>query len=126
MGGRDLDLDSSGDYVEDGAGFFKSSTTAGSAVRHQVLGVLNSWIGDLQAGRVQAGLEGRNASEAEADLERDSLRKAMRVLELAGLIDQIEVTVEKASATRFKVSVRTRDTQSGGVIEVNQIVNFGV
>lgn len=125
MAGRDLRLDETGDYIDDGEGFFESNLTAGSAVRHQVLGILNSWVGDLQAGRIQNGVEGRNASEAEADLERDSLRKALGQLEIAGLIDMIEVTVTKETPTRFRVNVRTRDTQSGGTIEIGQIVDFG-
>ena len=70
MAGRDLRLSDGGDYIDDGAGFFESDSSAGSAVRHQVLGELESWVGDLQAGRIQNGQRGRNASEAEADLER--------------------------------------------------------
>jgi len=125
MAGFDLELDENGDYIQDGTGFFKSNLTAGSAVRHQILGEFETWVGDLQAGRIQRGVSGRNASEAEADLERDSLIKALRQLEIAGLIDMIEVTVSKASATRFQVNVRTRDTQSGGTISIGQIVDFG-
>lgn len=126
MAGVDQELDETGDYIEDGAGFFKGNQTAGSAVRHQVLGEFETWVGDLQAGRIQRGVNGRNASEAEAELERDSLIKALRQLEIAGLIDMIEVTVSKASPTRFQVNVRTRDTQSGGTISIGQIVDFGV
>lgn len=126
MPGLDLRLNDDGDYIDDGAGFFESDLTAGSAVRHQVLGELESWVGDLLAGRIQHGISGRNASEAEADLERDSLIKGLRPLEIAGLIDMIEVTVEKVLPTRFQVNVRTRDTQSGGTISVGQIVDFGV
>ena len=125
MAGRDLRLDETGDYIDDGAGFFESNLTAGSAVRHQILGVLESWVGDLRAGRIQNGVKGRNASEAEADLEKDSLEKSLGQLESAGLIDMIEVTVTKETPTRFRVNVRTRDTQSGGTISVGQIIDFG-
>ncbi len=125
MAGLDLRLNENGDYIEDGAGFFESNLTAGSAVRHQILGVLESWVGDLRAGRIQDGVKGRNASAAEADIEKDSLQKALRELEIAGLIDMIEVTVTKSTPTRFQVNVRTRDTQSGGTIQIGQIIDFG-
>ncbi len=126
MPGDDLELDETGDYIDDGAGFFKSNQTAGSAVRHQILGELASWVGDLQAGRIQRGIEGRNASEEESELERDSLIKGLKVLELAGLIDSITVDITKIGPSRFNVAVRTRDTSSGGTIAVGQIVDFGV
>ena len=121
----ELVLSDDGDYVDDDNGFFQETETAATTVRHQVLGVLNAWVGDLNAGRVQRGIAGRNASEAEAELERESLIQSLRVLEVAGLIDSIEVTVEKVLPTRFAVGVSTRDTQSGGTIDVAQIIDFG-
>ena len=121
-----LRLDSDGDYIDDGEGFFDETNTAEAEVRHVVLSELETWVGDLQAGRVQRGIQGRNASETEAVLERESLVKGLGVLQAAGLIDQIEVDVTKVSPTRFSVGVRTRDTQSGGTIELNEIAEFGV
>lgn len=126
MAGSDLRLDETGDYIEDGEGFFESNQTAGSAVRHQVMTELNTWVGDLEAGRVQHGINARNASEAEAELERESLRRGMRELEIAGLIDSTEIKVTKTLPTRFSVSLRTRDTQSGGTIQIGEIEDFGV
>lgn len=126
MGGFDLRLDKDGDYIDDGEGFFESDETAATAVRHQVLGELGSWVGDLQAGRIQRGIKGRNLTDAEAELERDSLIRGLEVLQIAGLIDTIEVTLERVGVNRLNVAVRTRDTQSGGTINVGEIVNFGV
>lgn len=126
MGGSDLQLDQNGDYIDDGEGFFVSDQTAATPVRHVVLGEINTWVGDLKAGRIQRGIKGRNLTNAEAELERDSLRRGLAVLQTAGLIDSIEVTFERVGVTRLNVSVRTRDTQSGGTIQIGQVVNFGV
>lgn len=122
----DLLLDENGDYILSDDGFFETTNTAATAVRHQILTELNSWIGDLEAGRVLRGINGRNASEAEIELERESLKKALEALEVAGLIDSIEIEIEKVLPNRFAVAVRTRDTQSGGTIDVGQIIDFGV
>ena len=126
MGGFDLRLDKDGDYIDDGAGFFESDTTAATAVRHQVLGEPGAWVGDLQAGRIQRKLLGRNLTDAEGELERDSLITGLEVLQAAGLIDTIEVTFKRVGTNRLQVPVRARDTQSGGTIDVGEIVNFGV
>lgn len=126
MAGLDLKYDDTGDYIDDGQGFFESDSTAAPAVRHQLLDELGAWVGDLDAGREQRGISGRNASAAEADLESESIRRAMRVLEQAGLIDSTEVLIDKEGPTRFAVGVRTRDTQSGGSIQIEEIAEFGV
>jgi hypothetical protein len=122
--GQDLYLNEDGDYCDDGAGAFITTETAAPALRHQLLGLLGQWVGDSTAGRDRQSISGRNSSEAEADREADGILKALTPLEEDGLIDDIEITVER-DGSRWLVQVTCRDTQSGGTIAFDNLQSFG-
>ncbi len=126
MAGFDLLIGNDGDYEDDGAGGFTLTQTVQAAARHALLDLRDQWVGDPDAGREQLGIAGRNASEAQAQLEAESYRIALEPLEDASLIADVEITVERVLPTRFQVNVRMRDTQSGGTIEFENLGEFGV
>ena len=83
MPGDDLLLDDSGDYtLTDGA--FETTTTAGPALRHQVLDELGAWVGDPEAGRDKVEENAPKDSPEARDLVADSLRVSLRALEREG------------------------------------------
>ena len=125
MPGEDLLFDDDGDYIDSDDGFFEETLTVGPSVRHAILDILDAWVGDLTAGREQRGISGRNASQLELDLERESILNALAPLERQGLIENTEVEATKVAPTRFSISVRTFDTQSGGAIQVVKLAEFG-
>ncbi len=126
MPGDDLLIGNDGDYIDDGAGAFTLTETVASTVRHALLDIFGEWVGDPDAGREILGIEGRNSTAAEAELEAESYRVALEPLEEDGLIDDIDIEVVRVLPTRFQVNVRMRDTQSGGTIEFANLNEFGV
>lgn len=124
MPGLDLLLDSTGDYVDDGAGGFEMTPTAISAVRHAVLDALGAWVGDPDAGRELRPL-GSN-TEAELALEADSVRNALEELEADGLISEIKIETARDSAGgRWYLRVECRDSATGEAIETDTLGEFG-
>jgi len=126
MAGVDLFLNSDGDYDETGSGFFETTETAQPALRHQTLGRLGEWVGDPDAGREIYGLSGRNDSEREAERRRDSLERAYAKLVADGLIDDVRITIDRDKNGRFAALVKSRDTQTGGVISFDAVKEFGL
>ena len=125
MPGDDLVLDDSGDYVDDGAGGFQVTPTAASAVRHQGLDRLGEWVGDVTAGREQAGIAGRQDTEAELDAEANSWQIALELLEIEGLITDIQIETDRDVQGRFGLKITSRDTSSGGTITIETLGEFG-
>lgn len=125
MPGEDLLLDESGDYVDDGAGGFEMTTTAISAVRHQMLDRLGEWIGDTAAGRTHRGIAGRNNTQAEVIAEADSMRKALEELERDGLITDIRIETDLDARGRWGLLITCRDAGTGEAIDVNTLGEFG-
>lgn len=125
MPGQDLFLDDGGDYVPDGKGSFVTTSNASPSIRHQLLDTLDEWVGDTEAGRDRQSIAGRNSSEAEADREADGILRALKPLQNDGLIDDIEIAVNR-QGSRWVVSVQCRDTQSGGTIKFDNQQSFGV
>ena len=126
MPGDDLFIADNGDYELGADGQFMKTPTAQPSVRHQVLDVLGQWIGDITSGREQRGIAGRNNSEAELEQEEDTVINALEVLELEGLITDIETKVDRDTQGRFGVAATSRDTQAGGTIQVSTLTEFGV
>ena len=126
MGGSDLLYSDAGDYVDDGAGGFVETDSAQPAIRHQLLDLLGEWIGDADAGRDRRGVKGRSNTEREAQIEADTIRLALDVLEQAGLIDDITVEYDRDATGRFAFLVTSRDTESGETITFDNLQSFGV
>jgi len=125
MPGDDLRLDEYGDYIDDGAGAFELTATAQPAVRHQVLGRLGEWIGDVTAGRSIRGLAGRRNTEKELDGEADAVRAALEVLVGEGVITDVRIETDRDARGRWGLKITCRDTQAGGTIEVSTLTEFG-
>ncbi len=126
MPGDDLFIADNGDYELGADGQFVTTPTAQPAVRHQVLDRLGESIADPTSGRERRGIAGRNNTEAEAEGEQDTVINALEVLEVEGLITDIETAVERDTQGRFGVAATSRDTQAGGTIAVSTLTEFGV
>ncbi len=126
MPGDDLFIADDGDYELRVDGQFRTTPTAQPSVRHQVLDELGQWIGDVTSGRERRGIAGRNNSEAELEQEEDTVINALEVLEVEGLITDIETDVDRDAQGRFGVRATSRDTQAGGTIQVSTLTEFGV
>lgn len=125
MQGSDLLYDDDGDYIDDGAGGFVETDSAQPAIRHQLLDIKGAWPGDHEAGRERRN-KGRMSTQREADIESDSILEALEVLEVAGLIDDIEIEVSRDKLGRFGHNVSSRDTNSGSTIQFDNLQSFGV
>lgn len=125
MPGFDLQIGNDGDYIDDGSGGFLLTETAQPSIRHQILDRLGDWVGDAGAGRQRYGIAGRNASQQQLDLEIESIRRALEPLEVDQLIDDVQVVATR-EVSRFVISVRCRDTQSGGLIDIPDLEEFTV
>ncbi len=126
MPGDDLFIADNGDYELGADGQFVTTPTAQPAVRHQMLDRLGEWIADPTSGRERRGIAGRNNSEAELEQEEDTVINALQVLELEGLITDIETEVERDERGRFGIAATSRDTQAGGTISASTLTEFGV
>lgn len=126
MPGDDLFLDDSGQYVMGPDGDWVTTRTAQPSVRHQAMDELDAWVGDPEAGRRLVGINGRSNTIAEAERERDSMAEAFEKLEDAGLIADIEIEIDRDPSGRIGLETRSRDTQSGGTIDVSTLDKFGV
>ncbi len=126
MPGDDLFIADDGDYDLGADGQFVTTPTAQPSVRHQILDRLGEWIGDPTSGRERRGIAGRNNSEAELEQEEDTVIKALEVLEVEGLITDIETAVDRDERGRFGVAATSRDTQAGGTIAQSTLTEFGV
>lgn len=126
MPGEDLFIADNGDYELGADGQFVTTPTAQPAVRHQILDRLGEWIGDPTSGRERRGIAGRNNDEGELEQEEDTVVNALQVLELEGLITDIETDVERDTQGRFGIAATSRDTQAGGTITASTLTEFGV
>jgi phage gp46-like protein len=112
---HDRKLDENGDYILT-SGEFETTETASSAVRHQMLSDYEMWVGDFEAGRERLGISGRGASENQRILEEESYRKCLKPLIEAGLIESVNISTERVSASRFETLITARDTNTGAVV----------
>ncbi len=126
MPGDDLFIADDGDYELGADGQFVTTPTAQPAVRHQILDRIGEWIGDPTSGRERRGIAGRSNSEAELEQEEDTVINALQVLELEGLITDIETEVDRDERGRFGIAATSRDTQAGGTISASTLTEFGV
>ena len=126
MPGEDLFIADNGDYELRDDGQFRTTPTAQPAVRHQMLDRLGESIADPTSGRERRGIAGQNNSEAEQEQEEDTVINALQVLELEGLITDIETKVDRDERGRFFIAAESRDTQAGGTISATTLTEFGV
>ncbi len=125
MAGTDLQIGDDGDYIDDDQGGFAESKSAQPQIRHQMLDDLGAWIGDPDAGRDRR-LEGRQNTLAESELEADSVQNALDVLEGEGLIEDIDILIDRDPQGRFVLAITSRDTGSGETISFDNLQSFGV
>lgn len=116
-------FDNDGDYIDDGAGGFKTTETAQPAVRHQEHDELGEWVGDTTAGRRRN--PSLNAGQLDMEREASSYRDCFAVLEAEGLIADVEVTVERDGNHRFVVANSMRDLLADGVVDFEELEEFG-
>ncbi len=125
MPGEDFELDITGDLIDDGEGFFKFTRTAQPAVRHQLLDNVGEWVGDPSAGRTRRGLRGRVNSQEELENEADTVEVALLVLEDEGIITDSKIEIDRDPQGRFGLKITSRDVQSGGLVTVSTLGEFG-
>jgi hypothetical protein len=125
MPGFDLLIGNDGDFVDDGKGGLELTLTAQPSIRHQILDKLGEWIGDCEAGRDILDPGGRFSTEAELTDEADRVRAALKPLESAGIISDIDIEVDRDAQGRFGLLIRCQDTQSGGIVILSNTGIFG-
>jgi phage gp46-like protein len=107
-----------GDLVRDGKGGFVLVETAETAVQEQLRHRYQAWWGAPQRGsllgdiRSLVGRDKAQAAQAEA-------QRALRVLEQAGRISNVQVIAEQQAQGRVVVSATFRDTSTGQVVEAS-------
>lgn len=105
-----------GDFVRDGRGGWVLTDTAETAVQLQLVHHYRAWWGAPERGsrlhdpRVFTGNK-LQAVKAEAE-------RAMRVLEQAGRIANVEMVVEQPQQGRIVIEIKARDTATGKAIAV--------
>lgn len=114
---KDFKIDPvTGDFVRDGKGGWVLVETAETAVQLQLATRYRSWWRDPEKGsqlgdpRLLVGSNKVQAAQAEA-------QRALRVLERAGRIAQVQVIAEQPQPSRVVVQATFRDTSTGQQIK---------
>jgi phage gp46-like protein len=123
MAGRDRKLDpGTGDYVADGRGGYETTTTAETALYHQIQGELGRWWGDAAAG---SRLYELDRAKSHARITRtaleDRLREALAPLFEAGRITEVSVQASR-DRDRASFEVTCRDGQRGELLDLTDLL----
>jgi phage gp46-like protein len=117
---KDFKIDPAiGDFVRDGEGGWVLVETAETAVQLQLATRYKSWWRDPEKGsqlgdiRLLAGSNKVQAAQAEA-------QRALRVLEQAGRIAQVQVIAEQSQPGRIAVQATFRDTSTGQQVKTKK------
>jgi phage gp46-like protein len=118
---KDFKIDpATGDFVRDGKGGWMLVETAETAVQLQLATPYRSWWRDPEKGsqlgdiRLLVGGNKEQAAEAEA-------QRALRVLERAGRIANVQVIAEQPQPGRVAVQATFRDTSTGQQIKAPKV-----
>ena len=114
------------DYVETATGNFEYTSTAQTAIYHQLNTWLGEWIGDPDAGLDRSAIPRKN-NQASLDRYRDAILQALRLLEVAGRVtnSQVSVTRNPSNINRADVDAVTTDIQNGNQIDVTPAAPSG-
>lgn len=116
---RDRELDPiTHDYVADGKGGRRTVTTAATQVQHQVLGEIDRWWGDPEAGSRVHEFERSGAGAADEQAIGDAIRGALERLERAGRIRNLVVTTTR-SGSRIDARAEMVDVSTGEPFSVS-------
>jgi phage gp46-like protein len=114
MAGRDRIIDPvTKDYVRDDNGNCETETDGRTSVYHQLTDEKDTWWGDPDAGSDLHKLARAKNGEVALARAADITRAALEPLEEAGVIDQVEVQVERDQANRLVIASQQRSVQSG-------------
>lgn len=105
------------DLVDDGLGAFEITTTAATAVLHQLLIDFDKWWGDAEIGSRLNDLDLFIADPGE--LIADETRRALGALVDAGRIVDVVVVATETQAGRVDVRTAYRDAQSGQPVDLS-------
>lgn len=115
MPGRDRKLGPDGDYLPDGKGSYQTTTDLSTAVRHQLQGERNRWVGDPDAGSLLYTLERARNSAATSQKAQDIVKQAMQPFLDLGLATKLETIVDRDVGGRFGLSSTLHDLQHGEI-----------
>lgn len=127
MPGEDRKLDPiTRDYVDAGDGSWAVITTAQTALHHQLLGELNAWAGDPEAGSelhllVRKGKNDRITAQEAGDI----VKRAFRPFLEEGRISNLKVELDQDPLGRFVLVITCRDVQAGGAVELALPIAYG-
>jgi phage gp46-like protein len=106
-----------GDFVRDERGGWVLTDTAETAVQLQLVHHYRAWWGAPERGsRLQDPRSFTGANKVQA--VKTEAERAMRVLEQAGRIANVEVVAEQTQPGRIAVEINARDTATGKAIAV--------
>jgi len=124
MPGLDRQMDPvTKDYIDDGAGGLKTTRTAATACHHQILGDLDAWVGDPEAGSAVTRIP-RKDTEGNALAMRDAVEGALRPLAAAAIVAGVEVRVERPAIGRRVIVASAQDIQAGE-LDLSPLVPYG-
>jgi len=125
MAGTDRMIDpGTGDYVDDGAGAWATTTTLATAVIHQVLDEIDRWAGDPLAGSDFHRFYRARNSEIEARRAAESIRRALKPLVDAGFARSVVVSVAREGASRWRLEGSLVDIEHGE-LDITPLLPFG-
>lgn len=124
MSGYDRRIDPvTRDYVDDDAGGFETASAAESACYHQILGELNAWAGDPEAGSLLHTVE-RKQNERTALAAKDAVESCLRPLIDGGLISDVVVRLDYDQRGQRVIRSYALDAE-GAQIDLGDVVPFG-
>lgn len=114
------------DYVDNGAGSWKTTTTIATAVYHQLQGELNAWAGDSEAGSRFYQIKRAPNNDRIRQMATDFVRTALQVFIAKGLAADLKVETVRLGTNQAVTRSFIRDVQSGANIDLNPLMPFGV
>ncbi|MFA9271081.1 MAG: phage GP46 family protein [Baekduiaceae bacterium] len=113
------------DYVSDGAGGYEKTSTAQTALQHQLQDELGNWVGDPDAGSNLFKFARGGNSERRAAGLRDGVRAAVKPLVDAGMVADVQVGTTRDQTGRLALQSSLRDVQSGAQVSLVPMLSVG-
>lgn len=110
------------DYIKNSTGGYETTETVGTQVYHQLVGKLNLWWGDSEAGSKLHLIKDVGAGAAGIAFAEDATRTALEKFKKQGLIRDIRVEVE-AIGNKIFINASVIDIQ-GASVSVDGVTPF--
>lgn len=112
------------DYIDDGAGGTEWTATSQTMVYHQVLGRVDEWVGDPEAGSRLHKLS-KKLTEHVLHEATDAVQDALRPLVELGVLGGVDVVVTRDQRGKLALAASSEDIQGGGELDVTPLLPWG-